>query len=124
MLVGKEELNLERVDEAAKEVINNSKCEVIVVSMGPAGAMLVTKEQTMHVMPPAVKRKSTVGAGDSMVAGIVLSLSKGKNLMDAVQYGVACGTAATMNPGTELCRKEDAEHLYYIIRSKIPEAIK
>jgi 6-phosphofructokinase 2 len=119
MLVGKEELNLERVDEAAKEVINNSKCEVIVVSMGPAGAMLVTKEQTMHVMPPAVKRKSTVGAGDSMVAGIVLSLSKGKNLMDAVQYGVACGTAATMNPGTELCRKEDAEHLYKLIQTKV-----
>jgi 6-phosphofructokinase 2 len=58
-----------------------------------------------------------VGAGDSMVAGIVISLSNGKSLIDAAKYGVACGTAATMNPGTELCRLEDAEKLYAEIRS-------
>ena len=118
MLLGKEELNIELVDDAAKEVIEKGNCEVVVVSMGPAGAMLVTKELALQIMPPAVKRKSTVGAGDSMVAGIVLSLTRNKSLTEAVQYGVACGTAATMNPGTELCRKEDAEHLYKLIQYK------
>ncbi len=117
-LLGKEELNIELVDDAARTIIAKGKCEVVVVSMGPAGAMLVTKELALQIMPPAVKRKSTVGAGDSMVAGMVLSLAENKSLTETVQYGVACGTAATMNPGTELCRKEDADYLYNIIRSK------
>ena len=118
MLLGNEELNIELVDDAAKEVIEKGNCEVVVVSMGSAGAMLVTKEGALQVMPPAVKRKSTVGAGDSMVAGIVLSLTRNKSLTEAVQYGVASGTAATMNPGTALCRKEDADHLFRLIQNK------
>ena len=64
------------------------------------------------VTAPPVKRQSTVGAGDSMVAGIVLSLSNGKSLRDAIHYGVACGTAATINPGTELCKMEDVKRIY------------
>jgi 6-phosphofructokinase 2 len=50
-----------------------------------------------------------------MLAGIVYSLSLGKSLIEAGRYGVACGTAATLNPGTELCRKEDADRLYELI---------
>ncbi|MDZ4794055.1 MAG: 1-phosphofructokinase family hexose kinase [Bacteroidota bacterium] len=118
-LVGKEELNIELVDDVARTVIEKGKCEVVVVSMGPAGAMLVTKDMVQQIIPPAVIRKSTVGAGDSMVAGMVLSLSQNKNLIETVQYGVACGTAATINPGTELCRLEDAEHLYRVINKMI-----
>jgi 6-phosphofructokinase 2 len=115
-LLGKEEMNIEWVDKAAREVIRKWKCEVVVVSMGAAGAMLVTKEIVMHTMPPAVKIKSTVGAGDSMVAGMALSLSQNKTIEEAARYGVACGTAATMNAGTELCGKEDADHLYKLIQ--------
>ncbi len=47
-----------------------------------------------------------------MVAGIVLSLVRGLALKDAVRFGVAAGAAAVMTPGTELCRREDAERLY------------
>ena len=50
------------------------------------------------------------------MAGIVYSLSRGMNLKQALQYGVACGTAATMHPGTELCRKGDADRLYALIQ--------
>jgi 6-phosphofructokinase 2 len=91
----------------------------MVVSMGAAGAMFVTKDICEIVTPPAVERKSMVGAGDSMVAGIVFYLSQSKNIMEAVQYGVACGTAATMNPGTELCKKEDADKLYAVIQKAV-----
>jgi 6-phosphofructokinase 2 len=38
--------------------------------------------------------------------------------MDVLHYGIATGTATTMNPGTELCKKEDVEKLYHILRSK------
>jgi 6-phosphofructokinase 2 len=51
-----------------------------------------------------------------MVAGMALSFSQNKSMEEAVRYGVACGTAATMNPGTELCGKEDADHLYKLIQ--------
>lgn len=68
---------------------------------------------------PAID-KSTVGVGDSMVGGIVYSLSMGKNILEAVQFGVACGTAATLNPGTGLCRQEDVQRLYRKIRAMQP----
>jgi len=110
---GYSELTADKAVEAAHKVIAAKYAEVIVVSMGAAGAMLVTESITERIAAPIVKRKSTVGAGDSMVAGIVYSIANGKSLKDAVKYGVMCGTAATMNHGTELCRKEDVEYLYH-----------
>ena len=86
--------------------------------MGERGAMVITNNIAEMISPPAVIRKSTVGAGDSMVGGIVFFLSEGKSLVEAVQYGVACGTAATLNPGTELCRKEDADRLFKLIKNE------
>ena len=114
-LAGKKELQPNDIKDIARGIIAKGKCEVMVVSMGAAGALLITNDIAEIFIPPPVKRKSTVGAGDSMVAGIIYLLSKGKSLVEAVQYGVACGTAATMNSGTELCRKEDADFLYTFI---------
>ena len=114
-LVRKEELQNDMIAAAAREVIAKGNCEYVMVSMGAAGAMLVTGNTDRQIITPPVIRRNTVGAGDSMVAGIVYSLSKGKTIWQAAQYGVACGTAATMNPGTELCRAADAEKLYAMI---------
>lgn len=116
-LAGKEEIHAELVDDVARKVIEAGRCEVIVVSLGATGAMLVTKDDVIQATPPAVKKKSTVGAGDSMVAGIVLSLSKGWDFEKALRYGVASGTAATLNNGTELCKLKDVECLFPIIRT-------
>lgn len=110
-LTGKPVANAMQIIEAAKQIIADTKCSAVVVSMGGAGAVFVSEHQAEKIMVPKVDVKSTVGAGDSMVAGIVLYLSRGKDLYEAVQYGLACGTAATMNPGTELCKKEDADAL-------------
>lgn len=115
-LAGKKELQLAEAKDIAAGIIAKGKCEVVVVSMGAGGAMFVTNDMAEIIVPPPVIRRSTVGAGDSMVAGIVLFLTRGKSLPEAVQYGVACGTAATMNPGTELCRKEEADRLYALIQ--------
>jgi 6-phosphofructokinase 2 len=115
-LAGKNELQPDEVKVIAKEIIAKGKCEVIVVSMGAAGAMLVTKDAAEIITPPPVKRKSTVGAGDSMVAGIIFYLSLGKNILEAAQYGVACGTAATINSGTALCKREDAEKIFKLLQ--------
>ncbi len=110
-LAGKYYLEPNEIVGAARQIISKGRCEVVVVSIGEGGAILVTQNMGTRFVPPSVNRKSTVGAGDSMVAGIVLQLTKGKSLEEAVQFGVACGTAATLNAGTELCRLTDAEKL-------------
>ena len=114
-LIGLEKIEIADVEDVAKKLIHKNMCEIIVVSLGVEGALLITKNETYKAIPPKVTTKSTVGAGDSMVAGIVYSLSKGMNLKQTLQYGVACGTAATMNLGTELCRKDDVEKLFKLL---------
>ena len=117
-LLGKKQLRRTEVARAATKIIEKGSCEVLLVSLGEEGAMLFTRDDQLQVSAPKVEKKSTVGAGDSMVAGFVLNLSQGKNFEDALRYGVACGTAATMRPGTELCNKKDADALYQIIVSE------
>lgn len=117
-LVGKEEVTHETVDEIAQEIIRRGQCQMIVVSMGPQGAKLVTANEIMYVSAPLVKQVSTLGAGDSMVAGMVLALSQNKTLKEVLQLGVACGTAATLTHGSELCRKADVERLFRIVAGK------
>ena len=111
-LCGVAELDAGSVVEAARGIINKGSCSVMVVSMGAAGAMLITATEHYHVAAPPVKRKSTVGAGDSMVAGIMVALQAGLPWKNVLQYGVASGTAATINAGTALCSKEDVERIY------------
>ncbi len=111
-LYGKENLEKHEVVAAARSIIANGGCEIMVISMGKEGAMLITKETDLHMAAPDVVVKSTVGAGDSMVAGMVLALSKGWELKEVLRYGIACGTAATINSGTALCQKEDVERIY------------
>ena len=111
-MVGIKRIEAGEVEMVAKKLIHEKGGEIVVVSLGSAGAVLVTERQTYSATPPVVDRKSTVGAGDSMVAGIVYSMSKGWALEQALQYGVACGTAATMNAGTDLCNRKDADYLY------------
>jgi 6-phosphofructokinase 2 len=117
-LHGVEELQHEDAVAAAKDIINAGGCEVMVVSQGESGAMLITKDEVFKSASPTVKRRSTVGAGDSMVAGMVLALSQGSRWIDVLQYGIATGTATTMNPGTVLCKKHDVEKLYRILQEQ------
>ena len=116
-------LNIEWLDkndvpDAAQQAIRDGFAQIIVVSMGPSGAWLVNNEKKYFVEAPAVEKRSTVGAGDSMVAGITSMLLKQKTFKEALAFGVACGSAATMNEGTKLFNKEDAEQLYKIIIQK------
>lgn len=103
---GKDLSSFTEIEAAAVRIMTHGT-QVVVVSVGPKGALWVSDGYSSRLDTPATKPVSTVGAGDSMVAGIVWSLSMGKHLSEAVEYGVACGTAATMHPGTSLCNKED-----------------
>ncbi|UPL49621.1 1-phosphofructokinase family hexose kinase [Hymenobacter sublimis] len=120
-MAGVDELDSEAVAEAAHKLVREGKCEIVVTSLGPQGACVVTQDLVDHVPAPAVKKRSTVGAGDSMVAGLVYGLSTGLSVQETVRLGVACGTAATMNPGTELFRKADVDKLYqWLLQQTMP----
>ena len=117
-LIGKDALDNDSADEAAQELIKAGGAEVIVVSLGAQGAYLITKDIKEYINAPTVKKLSTVGTGDSMVAGMVSILAQGGTYSEMVRMGVACGSAATMNSGTQLFKKEDAEKLYKWLMSK------
>jgi 6-phosphofructokinase 2 len=99
-------------EEAARAVIAAGRCEVLVVSLGADGALLATADGCRRFSPVEVAAQSTIGAGDSMLAGILVSLARGWPLLDAVRFGMASGAAALLRPGTELCRRDDTERLY------------
>ena len=111
-LIGVERLEMEEVHEAAQQIIAKGGAEIVVVSLGPQGAVLVTKDNYEFVPAPNVVKKSTVGAGDSMVGGMVWALSQYKSLEEVIRWGVACGSAATMNEGTQLFKREDTQRLF------------
>jgi 6-phosphofructokinase 2 len=111
-LAGKDHLDGAEIKEAVSHIIQSYACDVLVVSMGPAGAMVATKQEIKTIAAPVVKKISTVGAGDSMVGGIVFMLQQGRSVFDAVKFGIACGSAATTGKGTSLFKKEDAYRLF------------
>ncbi len=108
----------DQVVNAARALIGQGAAKRIVVSLGPQGALAVDEEQCIQVVPPPVIKRSTVGAGDSMVGAMVLKLAEDAPLTDMVRFGVAAGTAATMNLGTKLCSKEDTEKLYQYLQQQ------
>lgn len=102
----------ERVEDAARGIVERGGAEMVLVSLGRGGAVLVTKQVAAHLRAPTVRIRSKVGAGDSMLGGIVVALCRGDSPEDAARFGVAAGSAAVMNEGTGLCRREDVERLY------------
>lgn len=106
----------EEIITAAQKLLQDIQCTAIAVSMGGSGALLVTKNECHYITPPKVEVKSTVGAGDCMVAGLTLALQEKRRWKEVLQMGVACGTAATLNSGKSLCNKKDVDGLLLKIK--------
>jgi 6-phosphofructokinase 2 len=104
-------------EEAARQVIRRGHAEILVVSLGAHGALFATREEIRRFAAIPVPALSSIGAGDSMLAGIVWSLTHGWTPAAAVGFGMAAGAAALLSPGTELCRREDTDRLYRAAQS-------
>ncbi len=74
----------------------------VCVSLGAQGALLASADGVWRGLAPAVAVRSTVGAGDSMLAGLVGALACGAAAPDALRLGLACGSGTAAQPGTEL----------------------
>jgi len=97
--------------EAGRRLFDRYRIEVIAISMGPDGALLVTRELALGANGLPIDPISVSGAGDSFLGAMVWSLANNNSLEMALRYGVAGGSAALLNPGTELCRAEDVHRL-------------
>jgi 6-phosphofructokinase 2 len=113
VLTGKNELTVHTMEAAAKQLLSNGSAEIVVVSMGASGATLFTKNEKIYQPAPVVKVRSTVGAGDSMVAGMVYALLNNSSMKNVLRMGIACGSATTMSEGTGLFK---TENVYKILK--------
>lgn len=111
-LSGQKFENEDQLKEMTQTMIKAGHVQNVVVSLGAGGAAFISADDFRVMRPPVVPIRSKVGAGDSMVGGIMTALVQGRDLADAVKYGIAAGTAAVMTDGTQLCRKEDVEWIY------------
>lgn len=104
-------------EAAAQKLITDGYCEIVALTLGKEGALFVWREGALHVPAPPVETHSSVGAGDSFVAGLVLRLAQGAAREIAFRFAVAAGTAALLTSGTALCCRADAERLYQDLSS-------
>jgi len=96
---------------ACRSFVDRGQVEVVALTLGEQGALVVTRDRILRAQALAIKPVSVVGAGDSFLAAMVWSLGCGHDMETALRYGVAAGSAAMLMPGTELCRREDVERL-------------
>lgn len=111
-LTGKAAENVEQQKKLLLDLLKKYPVEIIVLSLGAEGALLATDQQVKHFPAPKVDHVSSIGAGDSMVAGMVFNLAKGSTVEEAILMGLACGSATIKSPGTELLQKRDVDLLY------------
>ncbi len=98
--------------EKAKEIANTLKCqgiENVIISLGAKGAVLACVDGVFFVKSPEINVVSTIGAGDSMIAGFISAISDGKSYEDALKTAISYGSAACLTNGTKPPRKEDIE---------------
>ncbi|MBD9649883.1 hexose kinase [Ensifer sp. ENS09] len=95
------------VAETASALVRDGASQFVAVTLGREGALLAGDFGTLRVPTKHVVAKSTVGAGDSFIGGLVWFLEAGGSMEDAFRFGVAAGAAAVMAPAGELCRRED-----------------
>lgn len=83
----------------------------VIVARGADGNVLATADRRLFSPAPKVRVRSTVGAGDSFVAALVLAMARGQDDAEALAMGSAAAAAAVMTDATQLCRPEDVMRL-------------
>lgn len=96
---------------AARQLIQQGQAQIVALSLGKEGAMLITDTQAWHAPALPVTVASTSGAGDSFLAGLIWALDQGQPLKQAFAHGIAAATAALLSAGTALCDPQDIQRL-------------
>ena len=96
---------------ACRRFVEEGKAKYIALTLGGRGAILIGALEAWIAFPIPVHAVSTVGAGDSFLAGMICALAAGKSHEAAFRRGVAAGSAALLAAGTQLCRLSDVDAL-------------
>ena len=115
-LAGKDFLYTAEQEAIATELVSSKKAQYVVVSLGARGAFLACNEGVFYKSTPSVKVKSTIGAGDSMVAGLIYGILNDFPPEKILKWGVACGVATTMSEGTILGTKENIDKVLELMK--------
>jgi 6-phosphofructokinase 2 len=97
--------------EAAEQLIQSGQAEIVAVSLGADGAMVVSASEHWCARSIKVDVQTTIGAGDSFVAAMVWALNRDESLRNAFQFGMASGAAALLASGTSLSQAHDVHRL-------------
>lgn len=103
---------------ACRKLAAEGRAEIVALTLGEHGALLVTAERAWQALPLDIEAVSTVGAGDSFLGGLVAALADGKPLDEAFRVAVAAASAAVLMPGTGLCQPEDVKRLLPQVKIK------
>ena len=110
MLLGRKLPSMDAVVDAARE-LQSRGIATVVISMGGEGLVCASGSEVWRVRPPKIKRRSTVGSGDSLVAGMAASFARGASMEDALRLGSAAGAATAASIGTALANPADVDAL-------------
>ncbi len=121
-LVGRR-LDNATAEEAAKDLVNRGRAEIVAVTMGAAGALVVTEDKVLRVEAPKVETRSAVGAGDAFVGAMTLALSRGEDLEAALILATAAGAATALTPVSKVCALTDVTRLHEEMRRTRVSAI-
>ena len=114
--LGREINGFDEIKEAAAELYRDG-IENVMISLGGDGAMLVCKDGTFIATPPKINAISTIGAGDSSIAGFIAAAQKEGSAQEMLKNAVAFGSAACLTEGTKPPLKKDIEKLIPLIKS-------
>lgn len=96
---------------AARALVRDRRAGIVALSLGAEGALVVSADAELRAPPVQVEVATTVGAGDSFLAGMVFALARGESLQEAFRMGMAASAAALLGLGTTLCRASDVRRL-------------
>lgn len=118
MLTGKTCDDEGDIIQAAK-MIHDNGVEVVVVSLGGDGSLMVCNEGVYRAVVPKIDAVNTVGCGDSMIAGFALGMEAGEDMPETLKKASAISAAAALREETGYFLKSDMERLYPQIEIKI-----
>jgi 6-phosphofructokinase 2 len=96
---------------ACRKMAADGRAEMVALTLGEQGALLVTADRAWRALPLAIEAVSSVGAGDSFLGGLVAALAGGKSLDEAFRIAIAAASAAVLMPGTGLCQPQEVKRL-------------
>jgi len=107
-------VSINNEEEVIKNAIklHESGIELVVVSLGSDGALLVCKDGVYHGKPPKIEVVNTVGCGDSMVAAFAVAMERGYSNIDSLKYAISISAANAMTFSTGSFNSEDVDNIF------------